>query len=147
MTNFRLKQIDETNNLFVIMENGQSVLHGDAVRFGLSKNEKNTLLAELKSFCNAFEIDPVSALRKFTDDEILKRLDRDIKAKAQGNLWEIRSPEHGGRIFFILSDDGSVIVSAVNKNVKSKSGKPQTEAINRGVNRWKALLHILKKKT
>lgn len=146
MTSFRLERIEETNNLFVIMEDEQSVLHGDAIRFGLSKNEKNALLAELKSFCNAIEIDPALALKKFTDDEILKKLDRDKKAKAQGNLWEVRSPEHGGRIIFILNDDGSVIVSAVNKNVKSKSGKPQTEAINRGVNRWKALLNNLKKK-
>jgi hypothetical protein len=121
----------------LIDENSQSVLNIDAVKYKLTREVKRQLKSILIQISQALAITGEEGLKDFIEAEVLKQIVKNPKA-VEHNLWEVRSPAHGGRIFFIMDDDGNIIVSAVDKNVKDSSA--QEKAINRGVNRWEKFL-------
>ena len=122
----------------LIDEKGQSVLDIDAVKCKLTREVKRQLKSILIQISQALVIDGRSGLKDFMEAEVLKQIIKNPKA-VKHNLWEVRSSAHGGRIFFIMDDDGNIIVSAVDKQIKDSSA--QEKAINRGVNRWEKYLN------
>lgn len=142
-----IRPIKNVPNLFVLYENEQSVIDIDAHTTGLAREHKKRLLRDLMEICRAVETDGAEAFKRFVDGDILAKLNKDEKAAKLGTLWEVRSNQHPGRIIFVFEDPNSIVVSAVNKGTKKKQESPQTQAINRGVNRWQTLSSNLKKKT
>lgn len=121
----------------IIDDNGHSSFDQDAAKFGMSREVKRQLKSVLIQVCQALAIKGEKGLKDFIADDLLKKIDKNYRAK-EHNLWEIRDSAHGGRLFFIMDDDGTVIVSAVDKRTKDQEA--QDKAINRGLNRWEKIL-------
>lgn len=122
----------------LIDEKGQSCLDADAIRSKLGKPVKRDLKNTLALICQALKIRGMGALLDFIEEGLLKKIDRNSRA-VEHNLWEIRNPAHGGRLFFIMDEEGQIIVSAVDK-FATQDSKAQDKAINRGINRWENFL-------
>lgn len=137
---FELQQFEGDPNLFVILENGISVLHADANRFGIRKEEKRELIRMVRAAAKTIRTDGIGSLESLVQEGVLKRIEREESVKHL-NVWEVRSDAHAARIFFLLANPNAIIVSAVNKTHHS-----QSQAINRGVKRWKLLLKECEKK-
>lgn len=144
--NTTIRQIKDVPNLFALFENEQSVIDLDSNSTGLLREHKRQLLRDLMVICRTVETEGINSLKRFVEMDILKKLENDKKAARLGNLWEVRSNQHAGRIIFVFEDPNSIVVSAVNKGTKKMKDDPQTQAINRGANRWQTLLNSLKKK-
>ena len=129
-----LQGFKDDPNLFVICENGKDVLNGDAIRCGVSKEIKRELFTVLRAVAKTTRTEGIGALELSFGRDVLKRIDRQENVKDL-NFWEARSDAHGGRIFFLLIAPNVIIVSAVNKFHYS-----QSQAVNRGIKRWKTLL-------
>lgn len=130
--------IDAHIRLYVLMDGDKNVLSADAVKFKLSKEHKRTLLNDLQNICRDYLIEGEAGLEDHAKNGVLRKIEKDKKAR-QHNMWEVKSPRHGGRIFFMIQDDGNFIVAAVDKNFL-RFGKTQDQAIRRGVNRWETYL-------
>lgn len=137
---YELQEIEGDPNLFVILENGMNVLHDDANRFGISKEKKRELIRIVRSVAKTIRTDGLVALDFLVQEGVLKRIEKQENVQDL-KVWETRSNAHGARIFFLLSNANTIIVSAVNK-----TGNSQSQAINRGIKRWKMLLKQLEKK-
>lgn len=134
----KLRAVEGVKGLFEIVDDKErSVFDLDAAKFRMSREMKRQLKNILIQVCQALEFKGLAGLEEFIADDLLKKIERNARAEAH-NLWEVRSPAHGGRLFFVLDGDGSVIVSAVDKSGKERG--VQEKAINRGINRWEKLL-------
>lgn len=134
----RLRAVEEVAGLYEILDGtGRSVFDLDAAKFGMSREIKRQLKNVLIQICQTLIIKGLKGLDDFISDGLLRKIERNARAVGHG-LWEVRNPAHGGRLFFIMDDDGSVIVSAADKGVKDRSA--QEKAINRGINRWEKFL-------
>lgn len=123
-------KIDE--NLFVLTEDGQNVLYKDCLKYRISRQKREIVFNNLLTAIKLFE-EGVS-LRTFQDRGILKKLVYQPKTRLY-DVWEIRDEGLGTRLIFIWEKPNTIIVSAVTKRMGSL-----TQAINRGVNRWKKYL-------
>lgn len=134
----KIRQVEDVEGLYEMLdENGHSYLDMDALRCKLGKHVKRELKNTLILVCRDLKIQGMNALSDFVDEGLLKKIDRNTRA-VEHHLWEVRNPAHGGRIFFILDDEGQIIVSAVDKY--AKDSEAQEKAINRGLNRWEKFL-------
>lgn len=133
-----IRAIDEDIRLYVLLDHGQNVLNADAVKFRLSKERKKSLLNDLQNVCRDYLLEGERGLKDYIDADVLRKITKDEKA-ARHDMWEVKSPKHGGRIFFMIQNDGNFVVSAVDKSL-SRLGSPQAQAIRRGVKRWEAYL-------
>lgn len=134
----KLRIIEGPRNLYEIIDGkGHSVFDLDAAKFGMSRDIKRQLKNILIQICQTLTIKGLEGLNDFIADGLLKKIERNIRA-VEHNLWEVRHPAHGGRLFFIMDEDGNVIVSAVDKQAKDRA--VQEKAINRGINRWEKFL-------
>lgn len=133
----KLRAIEGIKGLYEIVDGNRSVFDLDAAKFAMPRVMKRQLSILLIQVCQTLSYKGRAGLEEFINDGFLKRIERNAKALEHG-LWEIRHPAHGGRLFFIMDDDGNVIVSAVDKNAKDRNA--QEKAINRGINRWENLL-------
>ncbi|MDO8518663.1 MAG: hypothetical protein Q7T11_00685 [Deltaproteobacteria bacterium] len=120
------------NGIWALEEDGRNVLLADCLRFGIKKQDRTSLMNILTA--------AVGLLREGKNFDVLirknqiKKLDREKEAVKE-NIWEVRSEGWGGRIVFVLKDPDTIIVSAVDKGKGSLS-----QAINRGIKRWKQFL-------
>lgn len=133
----KLRAIEGVKGLYEIVDGDRSVFDLDARKYGMPREMKRQLKSVLIQICQTISAKGSDGVEEFINDGFLKRIERNAKALEHG-LWEIRHPAHGGRLFFIMDDDGNVIVSAVDKNAKDRNA--QEKAINRGINRWENLL-------
>lgn len=122
----------------MVDEKGCSCLDADAIRYKLGKQVKRELKNTLVLICQALRIRGMDALSDFIEEGLLKKIDRNSRA-VEHNLWEIKNQAHGGRLFFIMDDEGQIIVSAVDK-FATHDPKAQEKAIHRGLNRWENFL-------
>ena len=122
----------------LIDDKDHSVLDVDALKFKLDRGMKRQLKNILILVCQGLAIKGLEALNEFIQDDLLKKIERNVKAQKY-DLWEVRHPAHGGRIFFIMDNKNNIIVSAVNKQ-STKDNLSQEKAINRGINRWEKFL-------
>lgn len=137
---FALQEVEGDPNLFVVLENDINVLHADANRFGILKEEKRELMRIVRAVAKTIRTDGATSLDLLLREGVLKKIEREQSVKNL-SVWEARSEAHGARIFFLLLNPNTIIVSAVNKTYHS-----QSQAINRGMKRWKMLLKQLEKK-
>ena len=131
-------EIDKELKLYALRENNMLVHDIDAVKFKLERQQKIELIVKLKLICNDLIINGKSILNNYIRKGILKKIIHNKKAE-KFNLWEVRSPAHGGRIFFIIDNSENIVVSAVDKAF-SIITKPQERAIQRGIKRWETYL-------
>lgn len=123
--------------VWVLEEEGQSVLVKDSVRYGITKAERKNLLQILSIVAEKLELG--ESLEPLIGQEFIKKLTRQEKTKFE-NIWEVRDPGINTRIIFIIEEPDSTIVAAVDKSQGSLS-----QAINRGVNRWREFLKTKEK--
>ncbi|MBF0107370.1 MAG: hypothetical protein HQM16_18825 [Deltaproteobacteria bacterium] len=134
----KLKRISGVRALFEIVdETGLSVFDLDAAKYNMPRAIKRQLKSILIQICQAIEASGTPALIDYVENDLLKKIDKNQRA-VDHNMWEVKSPAHGCRLFFIMDDNGNVIVSAVDK--RSADESVQDKAINRGLNRWEKIL-------
>ncbi|MBF0107217.1 MAG: hypothetical protein HQM16_18045 [Deltaproteobacteria bacterium] len=130
----RLKGIAGVNSLYEIVdESGISVFDVDAAKYQIPRAIKRQLKSILIQICQAIEISGALAIIDYVENDFLKKIVKNQRA-VKHNMWEVKNPAHGYRLFFIMDDNGNVIVSAVDK--RSVDVDAQDKAINRGLNRW-----------
>lgn len=129
MTSFDIIEVEP--GIWTLQEDGKNVFLGDCQKFDISKKERRELLLFLRKAVDFFEKGLVDVLIERGN---LKRLSRQPKAMEE-NLWEVRRDGDGARILFIQVSPGAVVVAAVHKNRGSLS-----QAVHRGVNRWRSFL-------
>ena len=133
----KLRSVEGVAGLYEIVDDGRSVFDLDAMKFSMPREIKRQLKNVLILICQTLSVKGQDGLEDFVTDGLLRKIERNARAVEHG-LWEIRHPAHGGRLFFVMDDDGNVIVSAVDKGFKDRSA--QEKAINRGINRWEKFL-------
>ena len=116
----------------MLEEDGHNVLLRDCLEFGVSKQDKKHLLRVLVMV--AEKLGSYETLEPLIEEEWIKQLVRQEKVLFE-NIWEARHPGNNARIIFVIREDDSIIIAAVNKSQGSLS-----QAVNRGVNRWKKFL-------
>lgn len=120
------------NGIWVLVEDGYNVLLSDSAKFGINKQERKQLFRLLLVI--AERLTKGESLEPLIKAEMIKKLTRQEKTIFE-NVWEVRNLSGGGRIIFVRRDPDSIIVSAVVKVHGSLS-----QAVNRGVNRWRKFL-------
>ena len=123
--------------LWILEEKGQSVLFKDSLSFALDKHERIWLFQTLQMV--VAKIQDGKSVTEFIQSGVLKPLDQQKEVEGF-NVWEIRNLGRAGRVIFVRKDQNSIIVAAVNKGQSSHS-----QAIRRGIRRWKNYLKSLKK--
>lgn len=126
--------IELESGIQTLSEGGVNVLHKDCLRFGMAKTERRELLIYLRQAVAAFRECDEELLKGLLEGRYLKKLERQKKAREE-NLWEVRKEGRGARILFMRLDSNAVVVAAVEKGAGSLS-----QAVNRGVNRWRDYL-------
>ena len=122
----------------VLEEDGKNVLFADCVEFKVSKEERHFLFRKLMVLVCLLKAG--TDLTPMIEEGYLAPLDQDPRCKKY-NLWEIRDPGRGGRLFFVMDKPDAIIISAVSKRYGS-----QKQAINRGIKRWETYLKSTKEK-
>ena len=136
---FRLRPIVGVEGLYeMVDEKGRSCLDLDALQQKLNRLIKRELKNMLVMICQAIKVKGTSALYDFIEDDLLRKIER-IPRAVEHNMWEVKSPAHGGRLFFVMDEEGQIIVSAVDK-FATQDPMAQEKAINRGLNRWEKFL-------
>lgn len=136
--NIGIVEIDTELRLYALTKDNILVHNIDAIKFKLDKQRKNELLILLKLVCHDLVTHGERVLGAYVKKGIVKKIVKNKRA-SDYNMWEVRSPAHGGRIFFMRDPIGNVIVSAADKGM-SLIPKPQDRAINTGVKRWERFL-------
>lgn len=129
--------IESENGIWSLVEDGQNVLFRDCVCFGISKRERKSLFAILRETTDL--LIEGGSLEPLMKKGVLKQLTRQLEAVRE-NLWEIRSDGKGARLVFVLQNPRTIIISAVDKGKGSLS-----QAVQRGVKRWKTFLKTERK--
>lgn len=115
--------------LWVLEEDGRNVLLKDCERFGITRQDRKSLLNTLSVVVGLLaereRLDPL------VHQGFLKRLIRQQGAY-DDDVWEVRSDGSSGRVVFVMRAPDAVIVAAVDKRRGCLSN-----AVNRGVKRWK----------
>ncbi len=124
--------IEVKPGIWVLEEDGQNVLLKDCQQFEIGKQERKTLFQSLEFLAKALQ--EGRSYAPLIEQCLLKKLQRQKEA-LELNLWEVRAEGRGERIIFAMREPNLIIVAAVHK---SKGGMSQ--AVNRGVKRWKRFL-------
>lgn len=136
----QLKQIQGVENLYELLDDrGRSCFEQDAMQFKMSREMKRGLKSTLILISRVLLDQGLDGLDEFVEDDLLRRIDKNEKALLH-NMWEVKSPAHGGRLFFIIDEDDNIIVSAVDKQATTDP-QAQDKAIKRGIKRWEKLLN------
>lgn len=128
----RLDIIVVETGIWTLEEDGKNVFLVDCQKFGILKSERKELLVFLREAVAAFR--GSGFIDVLIERGNLKKLSRQKEA-VNKDLWEIRRDGDGARILFVRISSDVVVVAAVDKGKGSLS-----QAVNRGVKRWKNYL-------